>query len=55
MPVVICRKLELKWGHVTYTVYNVQGKGLVWSPEMKCVWRPLKSMKFILVIPVKDL
>jgi hypothetical protein len=38
--------------HVTYTVCNVQGKALVWSPEMKYVRRPLKSMTFILVIPV---
>lgn len=38
--------------HVTYAVYNVQGRGLVWSPEIKYVRRPLKSMTFILVIPI---
>jgi hypothetical protein len=38
--------------HVTHTVYNVQCKGLVWSPEMKCVRRPSKRVTFILVIPV---
>lgn len=38
--------------HVTCTVYNIQGRGLVWSPEVKYVRRPLKSMTFILVIPI---